>query len=263
MDITDIVRWEFQSFEGGTTASKLEGAVRESGGKAVVITEDGEYAGLVTQRQLATAHRDPNAKARNLVWNVARVDLSDDIRTVARKMVGSASMTLPVFEDGSLVGLVTATALLEKVRPYLEVLTVGDVFTPDLVTISRETTLGTVLHTLRTERITHLPVVEDGAAVGIVSMFDILDFAGREMQRAQGGTPASAVGPGGGTPHGGFGERAGEIERMLDLPAENVMSTPIETRPPKEKGWTLPSGRCSSTTSLPLSCSRARIRSAS
>lgn len=229
MDITDIITEEFRSFDGDTTASKLEAALREEGTKAVVILADGEYAGLVTQRQLASAHRDPNAKARNLTWSVGKVDVRDDVRTVARMMVGSAATTLPVFEDETLIGLITGNDLLEKVHPYLEVLTVEDVFTQDLVTITRDTSLGTVMNTLRTERITHLPVVEDGSAVGIVSMFDILDFAGREMQRAQGGTPASAVGSGGGTPHGGFGERAGELERMLDLPAENVMSTPIET----------------------------------
>lgn len=86
-----------------------------------------------------------------------------------------------------------------------------------------------MLHTLREERITHLPVIEDDAAVGIISIYDVIDFTAREMERGQGGSPAPAVRTGGGRSHGGFGERAGDLERMLDLPAEDVMSEPIET----------------------------------
>lgn len=234
MDIRDIVSTEFEAFDGDTRASELEGTFRETGVKAVVITDDGDYQGLVTQRQLASSHQDPDAKARGLVWNVGKVDRDDDVRTVARLMVGSSAQVLPVFDDGELVGVVAADDLLTKVQPFLQVLTVDDVCTRDLVSVSRETTLGEVLHTLRNHRITHLPVVEDASAVGIISLYDVLEFTAREMQRRQGGSPAPEVQTGGGRSHGGFGERAGDLERMLELPAADVMSEPIETTTPDQ-----------------------------
>lgn len=71
-------------------------------------------------------------------------------------------------------------------------------------------------------------MVEDDTTVGILSIYDILDFTTRKMQRDQGGSPASAV-RGGGRSHGGFGERAGDLERMLDLPVTDVMNERVET----------------------------------
>lgn len=64
MDIKDIVSTEFETFDGDTRASELQGVFRESGVKAVVIIENGNYRGIVTQRQLSSAHRNPDAKAR-------------------------------------------------------------------------------------------------------------------------------------------------------------------------------------------------------
>jgi len=229
MDIRDIVSTEFETVDADTRVSELEGAIRETSARAVVVTDDGEYSGIVTQRQLTAAGRDPDAKARGLVWHASSVDVDDDVRTVARLMIGSSARLLPVFDGDELVGVVTAEALLSKVAPFLRVLSVADVYTPDFVTASPETTLGEVLHTLREERITHLPVVDDGRPVGIVGLSDLVDFTAREMHRSRGGSPAPELQTGGGRSRGGFGERAGELDRMLDLPVADVMTEPVET----------------------------------
>jgi len=229
MDISDIVSTDYEQFDADARASKLAGTLGERGAKAVVVTEDDEYLGIVTRRQLASAHRNPDAKARGLVWNVGRVDVDHDLRDVARLMVGSPSAVLPVFEGEEFRGVVTARDLLGKVRPFLGVLTVDDVYTSDLVTVSLDTTLGEVLHRLREERITHLPVVDGDAVVGVVSLADLLDFATREVRRGQGGSPAPEMQAGGGRSHGGFGERVGDIDRLLDLPVADVMTEPVAT----------------------------------
>ncbi|QLG61134.1 CBS domain-containing protein [Halorarum salinum] len=235
MNIRDIVSTEFETLDGDARASELEGTLRETGAKAVVVTEDGEYEGVVTPARLNSAHLDPDAKVRGLVWHVGKVDVDDDVRRVARLMVGSNATVLPVFDGDDLRGVITAEALLAEVQPYLRVLSVEDVYSGELVSISPETTLGEVLHTLRERRITHLPVVEGSEAVGIVSIYDVLEFTTREMQRGQGGSPAREVQTGGGRSHGGFGERAGDLDRMLELPAEDVMTTPVETTTPDER----------------------------
>ena len=248
MDISEITSSEFESVDANARASELDGRFRETGAKAIVVVDDGEYVGLVTPRQLTASHVDPDTKARSLVWSVARVDATEDVRRVAGLLVGSATKVLPVFEGGSLVGVVTTEALLDAVTPFLGVLDVSDVYTEDLLTVTPETTLGTVVHHFREHRVTHLPVVPDegpdaGEPVGIVSIFDVVDFTTRAEERPTGGAPgafaapgggASAGGESGGRTHGGFGERAGGIDRMLDLPVRDVMSTPVETGRPDE-----------------------------
>lgn len=230
MDITDIVTTDFEEFDGDTRVAELEGHFHETGSKAVVVVEEGEYQGMITRQQVLNAHLDPDTKARNLIWNVARVDIRDDVRTVARLMVGSKSKVLPVFDDaGDLHGVIEASSLLEHVQPFLEVLTVEEVFTEELASVEPDVAIGKALHVLREEGITHLPVIEESAVKGIVSIFDMLEFTTRDMQRSQGGSPEEMAEPGTGKTRGGFGERSGDIERMLDLPVRNVMSDPVLT----------------------------------
>ncbi|WP_458206902.1 CBS domain-containing protein [Haladaptatus sp. NG-SE-30] len=234
MDISEMVSTEFEEVTGDTPVSKLVGRFESEELQAVVVTEDGEYRGLVTRRQLNSAQRHADEKARNLVWHVARVAPDESVREVARLLVGSRSNVLPVFENGNLSGVVTTNAVLSAVESFLGVLIVGDVYTHDLVTIEPKTMLGEALHVLRENDITHLPVVEDGGGgdevVGVVSLFDLLDFSAREIRKEEGGSPGGF----GDRSHGGFGERRGELDRLLDLPVRNVMSEPALTVDPDD-----------------------------
>ncbi|MFB6069546.1 MAG: CBS domain-containing protein [Halanaeroarchaeum sp.] len=242
MDIADIVTTEFQTVSADDAVSTLQGIFEDASIRAVVVEDDGEYEGLVTQRRLARSHVVPDASVEKYVWHVARVTPHDDIRSVAGRMVGSQTRVLPVFEGESLTGLVTAESILEKVTPFLNVLDVGDVATHDLTTVAPEDTIGSALHVFRDQGISHLPVVEyrepQGPPdereraderpdlIGILSLHDVLGFSIREMQRSAGGEPGSFVddASGGAGSHGGFGERSGDVERVLDIPVENVMT---------------------------------------
>ncbi|MFP4591238.1 MAG: CBS domain-containing protein [Halobacteriales archaeon] len=230
MDIRDIYSTEFETADGDTRVAEVEATMRRSDVRAVVVLDgDGAYDGLVTHRQFAAAHRDPDTRVGRIVYNPARVDATADIRTVARHLIGSSSPALPVFEGENLVGLISAHDILSAVTEYLGVLDVGDVYTADLVTIGPEATLGEAMHELRTGGFTHLPVIEDDDPVGILSLFDLLAFTAREMHKAQGGSAGASVSEFGGSPRGGFGERSGGIDRMLDLPVTNLAQDPVHT----------------------------------
>lgn len=56
-------------------------------------------------------------------------------------------------------------------------LTVRDVMTEDLVTVTPTTTLREAAEAMSEEHVSGLPVVEDGEAVGVVTATDILTFA--------------------------------------------------------------------------------------
>jgi len=255
MDISDIVTSEFETVDADARLSTVQSRLEDEDLRAVVIMDDGEYRGLITPRQLLSGSVDPDAKADGYVWHVARVRRLDDVRTVAARMVGSVTRVLPVFEGDELVGLVTAEGILEAVQPFLGVLSVRDVFTEDPETLSPDTTIGQALHEFREHGVGHFPVVgirevgrppeererEEGESgveklVGVLSIRDVLGFVGREMERASGGTPGDFGGPGSGrsgVSHGGFGERAGDIDRMLDVPVENVMTDTTATTGPE------------------------------
>lgn len=155
-------------------------------------------------------------------------------------MIDGDARVLPVFDGDQMEGVVTADGLLREVQSFLDAATVRDAYSDDLVTVDPETTFAQALHRLRENRIAHVPVVEEGDAVGILSLYDVTDVASRSIRRSQGGDPAGfdahgGAGSGGGyRSHGGFGAREGELERILDLPVRDVMVSPVRTIRPEE-----------------------------
>ncbi|KAB1192403.1 CBS domain-containing protein [Haloferax sp. MBLA0076] len=239
MDISNLVEREFPTVTPETRVSKLQGMFQETGTKAIVVVDDGEYLGIVTLRQMNVTHRDPDAKARSILWHPAKVDRDEDVRRVARLILASRSEVLPVFDDEELVGTVSTDRVLEAVQQFLGVLTVEDVYSDSLVTVGQDSTFGEALNAFRENGITHLPVAEDGDVVGVVSLTDILDFTTRAMDKPSGGSSGGFdVSSGGSSPGfrsaGGMGDRAGELERMLDLPVVDVMSAPVATVLPND-----------------------------
>jgi len=66
MDITDIVSDEFVEFDPDSRVSKLTSAFEDQHRKGVIVSGD-EFEGVVTRRQLATSHHQPNEKLESLV----------------------------------------------------------------------------------------------------------------------------------------------------------------------------------------------------
>jgi CBS domain-containing protein/ribosome-associated translation inhibitor RaiA len=225
MNIADMISSEFTEFDVGTPVSKLSGAFDDPSLKAVLVVDDGEYEGVVTRRQLASSHREPNAKIGSLVWHVPTVERTEDVREVARLMVGSDSKVLPVVEGSDLEGVVTADDLLEAVKSNFGVIEVRHVYSDDLVTIDSGRTLGDVLHVLRENGITHVPVVDGDDLRGIVSLHDIMGFVTRPEEKSSGGEGDFQTG----RSHGGFGAREGERAKMLDLPISDLMTDTVGT----------------------------------
>jgi len=233
LNIEDTVKTEYERFGPDTRASKIKAFFEESGETAVVIGEK-RYEGVVTRRRLIASHVDPNEKAGSLAGDPPRVGRQEDVREVARLMVESDFKVLPVEEGKDIVGIVTADDLLRDVNSQLGVLDVEDVYTQDLISITSETSVGRIINILRENGISRVPVIDDGRLVGLVSLYDILDFSVREETRDKGGGGTGEVRGNAGGDHGGFGPRHGDADKMLDIPAEDVMNSPVETAAPDE-----------------------------
>ncbi|MEA5409826.1 CBS domain-containing protein [Haloarculaceae archaeon H-GB2-1] len=234
MDISEVVTDDYEQCIPSTTLSKLRGAFdRDQRIHVIVVAGDDGLKGVVTRKQLLNSHHDPNEKASTVARMPPRVRRTADVREVARLMVENELDLLPVFEGEQFAGVVTARALLGNVLPNLDALTVADVYTEDLLSISADTTLGEVVNQFRVHGISHLPVLEDQRPEGMISIYDLVDFTVRKLDREQGGGEdvSSHHGDAGGadTAHGGWGERSGFAARLLDLPDRDVMTTPAAT----------------------------------
>jgi len=238
MEITDIVSTEYVKLLPDTPVSKLVGAFDDPSVAGVVVYGE-EFEGVVTRRQLASSHHQPDQKLESVVWNVPRVTPDEDVRRVAQLMIDGGSRLLPVFDDDELIGVVTADDLLENVKRFLDAATVGEAYSPDVIAVEPRTSVGEALNVFRENRITHIPVVEDDTAVGILSLYDVMDLTVRSAVRSQGGdagdtrtdTDGTAVSDGR-TRRGGFGAREGELARVIDLPVRDVMVSPVRAIAP-------------------------------
>ncbi len=240
MDVTEIVDETFETLDESTPVSKLRAAFEDSHRKVLLVTSDGTFEGIVTRRDVISSHEKGSRKAKSLVRPVPSIGRHEDLRETARLMIAGDTRVLPVLadgeDDGEPVGVVRADDLLRHVQPYLSVLDASDVASTDVVVMEPETTLGNALATFRKERIEHLPVVateHSNDVVGILSLFDVLDFVTRELERSQGGDPSAHVTSQGGD-HGGFGAREGESADLLGLPVRNVMVETVGTSAPDD-----------------------------
>ncbi len=238
MNIETIVSEDYVQFSPEDRVSKLASAFEDPGVDGVVVYGD-EFRGVVTRRQLATSHHQPDQKLGSLVWHVPRLDPEEDVRKVAQLMIDSDSQLLPVFEGQELVGVVTADGILESVQSFLDAATVAEAASTDLVTVEPDASFGDALHVFRENGITHLPVVENHGTVGILSLYDVTRYTVRATDRSQGGDAGGTDAFAGEvsdsaarTRGGGYGAREGELARVLDLPVRDVMVSPVRTIQP-------------------------------
>ncbi|WP_436930888.1 CBS domain-containing protein [Halosimplex halobium] len=239
MDISEALTTEYREFDPETPVSKLLGAFQTHRDPALLVGDSDGVAGVVTRKALVSSRHDPEEKARSVMReDVPGVDRRDDIREVARRMVESEYPLVPVYDGKVFEGVATAESVAAATEPFLDALDVSDVYTRDLRSIEPETTVGEIIHRLRTEGISRVPVVDEaGDVVGMVSYFDLLEFAVRETDQQQGGS-VEGFGRGGASSTDaeradqGYGERAGVEHRLLDIPARDVMNPPVATTGP-------------------------------
>ncbi|RRJ33772.1 CBS domain-containing protein [Halocatena pleomorpha] len=239
MDISEAVMTEHASFDPETRVSKLRGAFDREVLTNAILVEGEEVEGVIPRKELLGSHHDPGEKLRSIVRSPPRVSRTEDVRETARLMVESELKLLPVYEGTQFYGVITDHAILDLVLEHLDALSVEDVFTRDLISVKPDDTLGRVINVLRENDISRVPVIEETEAIGLISVFDLVEFIVRKMDRNRSGAPDGFDGHGGAGSSPGFrsnrsfGERVGESARMLDLPARDVMSTPVRTVAPE------------------------------
>jgi CBS domain-containing protein len=98
------------------------------------------------------------------------------LRDVAEILVAQRVSGLPVLDaDGALVGVISETDIVEKERgESSEARTAGEAMTAPAVTIEPRRLVTEAARIMLREEVNHLPVVSDGALVGIVTRADLV-----------------------------------------------------------------------------------------
>ena len=115
---------------------------------------------------------------------VLKIDADATIFEAVKRMVEANVGSLLVTDGGEIVGIVTERDYLRRVAgegPTGDEVTVGEIMSSPLIVVSPETTIDECMALMTDRRIRHVPVVEGGDVVGIVSIGDVVKFKSKQQ----------------------------------------------------------------------------------
>lgn len=210
----DICSKELNSVKDTDTISKcLEGFKKGMPPVLAVLDEKGKYVGMITRRAILRSRVDfTMAKVRPLMQVAPQVSPDMPLGELAKLMIGSGMRQLPLFDKGKLLGFVTdedvihAAAGDEWGRGAVE-----KVMTRAPHTIESGRSVGAVFGLMREYGISHVPVMESGRLVGMVSIEDILENIYWPQRRQT------------------TGDIVGEKIETLGIAVKGIMASPVIT----------------------------------
>ena len=110
----------------------------------------------------------------------ADASVLDAVGAMVRANVGSLLVTV----DGRVEGIVTERDYLRRVTLQDRTdrdTAVGEIMSAPLVVVTPETDVDECMAIMTDRRIRHLPVVEDGDVVGVVSIGDLVKFKSKQQ----------------------------------------------------------------------------------
>jgi CBS domain-containing protein len=182
-----------------------------------VLNEKGKYVGIIARRWIGRARLDPaTTKVKTLMRPAPKIEINAPLSKAAKLMIQSGVRQLPVFEKEKIQGFVTDETIIHgAVTQEWGNTQVEQIMTKAPFTIESNRSVGAVLSLYRENDISHVPVVENGKLVGMVSTQDVIEhiFQPNERQR--------------------LGDRKGEKIQVLSIPAKGIMTSPIVTVTPE------------------------------
>jgi CBS domain-containing protein len=115
---------------------------------------------------------------------VLRIEAGAPVLEAVKRMVEANIGSLLVEKDGEVAGIVTERDYLRRVAhegPTGDDVTVEQIMSSPLIVVNPETPIDECMALMTDRRIRHVPVVEDGDVVGIVSIGDVVKFKSKQQ----------------------------------------------------------------------------------
>lgn len=182
-----------------------------------VMDGNNKYKGVIARRWIIRSKLDPSTtKVKTLMKGAPKVAPKTSINEAARLMIESGIRQLPVFEGEKLAGFITDEDLIHgAVLEKWGNTKIEEIMTQEPIVIEDESTVGAALSLFREQDLSHLPVVQHGKLVGLLSIHDIIVHVFQPRQRQT------------------TGEIVGEKVPVLSIPVKGIMSKPVITVLPK------------------------------
>ena len=116
--------------------------------------------------------------------DVLRIDADASVLEAVKRMVEANIGSLLVTKGGEITGIVTERDYLRRVAlegPTDDEVTVEEIMSSPLVVVTPETAIDECMALMTDRRIRHVPVVDGGEVVGIVSIGDLVKFKSKQQ----------------------------------------------------------------------------------
>ncbi|XHH09204.1 MAG: CBS domain-containing protein [Candidatus Bathyarchaeia archaeon] len=199
--------------ENDTLSRCLETFKTEMPPVLAVLNEKSKYSGVIARRWILRSRLDlASTKVRSLMRSAPKILPEYGISKIAKLMIESGVRQLPVFDNDKLLGFVTDENVIHAaVGQAWGKGKVSSVMTRAPFTIDANRSVGAVLTLFREQGFSHVPVMEAGKVVGIISIQDILENIFQPTDRQT------------------VGDRAGEKVETFSVPARGIMNSPVIT----------------------------------
>ena len=215
---SDVCSKGFSSVQENDTLSRcLEAFKKDMPPVLAVLNDKGKYIGMITRRSILRSRLDPvTTKVRTLMKVAPAVASDSSLSKMAKLMIESGIRQLPVFEKNKLVGFVTDENIIHAaVSEQWGNTAIEKIMTKAPHTIEANRSVGAVLSLMRERGISHVPVMDSGKLVGMVSIQDILENIYWPQRRQS------------------KGDIVGEKIETLSVPAKGIMARPVITVEPQ------------------------------
>jgi len=115
---------------------------------------------------------------------VLEIEADAPVLEAVKRMVDANVGSLLVKHDGEVAGIVSERDYLRRVArdgPTGDDVTVGEIMSSPLIVVGPETSIDECMALMTDRRIRHVPVVENGDVIGIVSIGDVVKFKSKQQ----------------------------------------------------------------------------------
>ena len=218
ISVKDVYSTTFYTVNENDTLSRcLELFKKDAPPALAVLGEKEKYSGVISRRWIVRARLDPaTTKVKSLMRPAPKLEPDMSLSKAAKLMIQSGVRQLPVFEKEKLQGFVTDEQIIHgAVAQDWGGATIEQIMSKAPFTLDVTRSVGAALSLFREHDISHVPVMENGKVVGIVSTQDIIQNVFQPNQRQT------------------LGDIKGEKIQVLSIPAKGVMTSPVVTVTPE------------------------------
>lgn len=173
--ISDYVTRRMSVFDPGDTASRVLGELKETG-RYEALVSSGTKVGLVTVRDLLDVDQSTQTKIEGLWRTLTPIESESTFRGVAEALISDNMRAFPVVEHRKLVGIISQVEIVAAMVdvPELKAYPAKDYVKRPVATLDSGEKVAQARRMMLERGISHVPVVDSGKLIGVVTAMDIV-----------------------------------------------------------------------------------------